>query len=254
MFQQLSKSLTMCCLMAAFSLPTSALEYTFDGPEGGLFGKPTSDDTIYVTTQEPVNTDRSKNAALIPPPFGSPTSYTLHSGQLLTPNLVGQGTASSIVGEIVMPPTIITPKEITSSVTTGYTRVEQGLYFSAGHLGALSIPAIGLSVRVYEGTNDTVLKKNVGHFENTSIWDGNVALAGHNRGVNNHFGKIHTLKMGDTIHWSTKLGIRKYQVFSVRKVSVSDLSVLNGSVDNIITLITCVQDQPDYRWCVQARA
>ena len=32
--------------------------------------------------------DRSKNAAYIPPAFGSPTSYTLNAGELLTPNLV----------------------------------------------------------------------------------------------------------------------------------------------------------------------
>ena len=58
-------------------------------------------------------------------------------------------------------------------------------------MGTLKIPAIGLSVKIYQGTDNTSLKKGAGHFEDTSIWDGNVALAGHNRGVNNHFGEIH---------------------------------------------------------------
>ena len=49
----------------------SALEYTFDAPEDYLFGQPTSDDTIY--EWENPNVDRSKNAALIAPGFGSPT-------------------------------------------------------------------------------------------------------------------------------------------------------------------------------------
>ena len=66
-------------MLAAFSMPASALEYHFDGPDAGLFGRPTSDETIYVTMDKPVNTDQSKNAAYIPPAFGSPTSYTILS-------------------------------------------------------------------------------------------------------------------------------------------------------------------------------
>ena len=57
----------------------------------------------------------------------------------------------------------------------------------------LEIPSIGLSVNIYQGTDSAALKKGAGHFTSTSIWNGNVALAGHNRGVTNHFGKIHTL-------------------------------------------------------------
>lgn len=37
------------------------------------------------------------------------------------------------------------------------------------------------------------------------------------------------------------------------KISVDDTSVLNDSTENIITLVTCVKNQPDYRWCEQAR-
>lgn len=43
----------------------SALEYTMDAPEDHLFGRPTSDDTIY--EWEDPNVDRSKNTALIRP-------------------------------------------------------------------------------------------------------------------------------------------------------------------------------------------
>ena len=76
MKKYLTTLLAACCMLAAFSMPASALEYHFDGPDAGLFGRPTSDDTIYVTMDKPANTDRSKNAAYIPPAFGSPTSYT----------------------------------------------------------------------------------------------------------------------------------------------------------------------------------
>ena len=56
------------------------------------------------------------------------------------------------------------------------------------------------------------------------------------------------------ITYTTKLGTRTYEVYSVSKISVNDVSVLNDSADNILTLVTCVMNQPDYRWCVQAKA
>ena len=257
MRKQLPMLLAVCCLLTAFATPASALEYSIDAPDAGLFGRPTSDETIYVTTDEPANTDRSKTAAVIPPAFGSPTSYTLNAGELLTPNLVGQNTtsASTTGGVTMMPPSFSsTPPASghTSHTAASYTEVTDDLYYSAGHLGMLRIPVIDLTVKVYEGTGDAVLKKGAGHFKTTSIWNGNVAVAGHNRGVNNHFGKIHTLDIGDEIEWTTKLGSRTYEVFSVAKVAVDDLSVLDSSAENIITLITCVKNQPEYRWCVQA--
>ena len=127
------------------------------------------------------------------------------------------------------------------------------LYYSGGYIATLSIPAIGLKVNVNEGTSSAALATGAGHFENTSIWNGNVAIAGHNRGVNNHFGKIHTLSGGDKITLTTKLGTRTYEVYSVQKILSTQVSVLDATNDNIITLVTCVMDQPAYRWCVQAK-
>ena len=241
--------LAVSCALAAFSMPVSALEYSFDGADAGEFGKPTSVETIYVS-REPTNIDRSKNAAYIPPVFGSPTSYTLNAGELLTPNLVSgsaTGTVSDTGGVTVLPPTT----SGSSSGNTGsytpvkYTAVTKDLYYSGGYLGTLKIPTLGLSVKVYQGTDADALRKGAGHFANTSIWEGNVAIAGHNRGVNNHFGKIHTLDIGDTIKLTTQLGTRSYEVYSVSKIGVDDTSVLNDSTENIITLVTCVMNQPD---------
>ncbi len=106
---------------------------------------------------------------------------------------------------------------------------------------------------VYEGTGSAPLLKGAGHFEGTSIWLGNIPIAGHNRGVRNDFGKIHTLNAGDAVTFTTKLGTRIYAVSSVTKVSVNDVSGLDPSAANQITLYTCVMDQPAYRWCVVAR-
>lgn len=105
---------------------------------------------------------------------------------------------------------------------------------------------------MYQGTDSATLAKGAGHFTTTSVWDGNVAIAGHNRGVNNHFGKIHTLETGDRLTYTTQLGTRTYEVYSVAKVSVDDTSILNATGSNLLTLVTCVMDQPAYRWCVKA--
>ena len=55
-----------CCLATVLSTTAWAADYTFEGPDGGLFARPTSDETIYVDQKE-VNVDRSKNTALVPP-------------------------------------------------------------------------------------------------------------------------------------------------------------------------------------------
>lgn len=238
-------------LLAALAVtPAHALEYTVDAPDDYLFGSPTSDDTIY--EQEEVNVDRSKNTALIPPAFGSATSYLPGSGEALTPNLVpgalnGGGLVTS-TGSVSYP----SVDGGASWTDTAYTGVTDDLYYSGGHLGTLKIPALDLSVKVYQGTDSKTLAKGAGHFTDTSLWDGNVCIAAHNRGVNACFGQLHTLEVGDTITWTTKLGKRTYEVVSVSKVSETDTSGTAATADNCLTLYTCVRDQRDYRWMVRA--
>lgn len=257
--------LSTYCLMGATMLPASALEYTMDAPDDYLFARPTSDDTIY--EWEDPNVDRSKNTALIPPGFGTPTSYLPGSGTHLTPNLVPgalDGGLITQVGNINYPAVDLGSAAVSgqgsfsytfqesTSQSTGWTEVTDDLYYSGGHLGTLKIPAIGLSVKVYEGTDSGTLMKGAGHFEDTSIWDGNVSIAGHNRGVRDDFGDLHTLEPGDTITWTTKLGTRTYEVVSVEKVLETDHSGTAATTDNRLTLFTCVRDQRAYRWQVQA--
>ena len=232
----------------------SALEYTMDAPEDHLFGRPTSDDTIY--EWEDPNVDRSKNTALIPPGFGSPTSYLPGSGTALTPNLVPGALDGGLVSQTgaVNYPVIDGGTSSSISESTGFTEVTSDLYYGNGSLGTLKIPAIGLTVKVYEGTRSSTLAKGAGHFEDTSLWDGNCCIAGHNRGVRNDFGKLHTLEIGDTITWTTKLGTRTYEVTSVSKVKETDTSGTAPTSDNRLTLYTCVRNQRDYRWCVTAVA
>ena len=231
----------------------SALEYTMEAPDDYLFGRPTSDDTIY--EWEDPNVDRSKNTALIPPGFGTPTSYLPGSGDPLTPNLIpGALDGGGLVSQTgsVNYPVIDTGNGGSSGQDIGYTVVTDDLYYSGGYLATLKIPSIGVNVKVYEGTGTTPLAKGAGHFTDTSIWDGNVCIAAHNRGAHAQFGKIHTLSAGDRVTLTTKLGTRTYEVTSVSKILETDTSGLTATTENQITLYTCVANQPAYRWMVRA--
>jgi len=265
---------SLLCLTLALTVPASALEYNIDGPSDPEYGKDTSIEVIHTADGGAMkNEDVSKNAALIPPTFGSPSAYTLNTGTPLTPNLapgymLGAGAAISGSNTIVTPPdfgnipsggtssgTNATPGTFipdTSIPSTGYTEVTSDLYYKGGYLATLMIPSIDVNVKVYEGTGSSILAKGAGHFKDTSIWDGNVAVAGHNRGANCYFGNIHTLNVGDKITLATKLGTRTYEVTSVNKVSETHNSLLAPTAENCITLFTCIRNQSAYRWAVRA--
>ena len=188
----MKKLATLClaaCLAAALATPAGALDYAIDAPEGPDYGKPTSVEVVHTADGGALkNEDISKNAALIPPGFGSASADTLNTGTWLTPNLAPEGMAVGAVNgsgmPVVFPPSVDTftavpaepEQETESGGTLGYTPVASDLYYSGGYLGTLKIPAIGLSVRVYEGTDSSTLMKGAGHFKGTSIWDGNCAF------------------------------------------------------------------------------
>ena len=121
-----------------------------------------------------------------------------------------------------------------------------------GSIGRLKINAIDLNIKVYEGTTEASMKKGLGHFVSSDYYEGNICIAGHNRGVNSNFGKLKKLEIGDKITYKTKLGTKNYKVTSIEKISADDFSKLSATQKNKITLITCVENQPMLRLCVQA--
>ena len=243
-------------MIASLAVSASALEYTIDAPDDYDFGKATSIEVVHTADGgAQKNEDVSKNAALIPPAFGSESMNALYTGEYLTPNLAPGGipAGGAVIGGTS---SIVTPGSAVSSGSyqpaTLFTDASSDLYYKNGSLGRLEIPALDLSVRIYQGTDSKTLAKGVGHFEETSIWEGNVCLAAHNRGTNSYFGQIHTLNIGDKITLTTKLGKRTYKVTDVSKVSETDRSGLADSGENMLTLYTCVRNQRDQRWCVTA--
>lgn len=115
------------------------------------------------------------------------------------------------------------------------------------------ISKINLNAPILEGTSKETLRKGVGHFENTSRWNGNVCLAAHNRGYKyNYFQELKKLEIGDKILYQKQGESREYEVCYKEKILETDLSKIEETKENKITLITCMENMPEYRLCIQA--
>jgi len=122
-------------------------------------------------------------------------------------------------------------------------------------IGVLTIPDIGLSVRVYEGDNYMALmERGVWHFRHASAWYGNISLSAHNinlDGSPGYFLHLYRLSPGAVIRYQTALGVREYTVETITEISQYDWSLLDRTEDNRITLITCISGRADMRLVVQ---
>lgn len=118
----------------------------------------------------------------------------------------------------------------------------------------LEIDSIGLKAEIAEGTTQEILNKYIGHFENTSKETGNIGLAAHNRGYEvNYFERLKELKQGDEIKYQYNQYQNVYEVYKNIIIKDDDWKKLEQTEDNMLTLITCVENQPEYRRCIQAR-
>ena len=121
------------CLAAGMALPASALEYTIEAPDGPDYGKPTSVEAVHTADGGArKNEDVSKNAALIPPGFGTPSMDTRNTGSYLTPNLspVGAPATGAVVNG--SDSSVITPGSPTGSVTVPDTTAPSTRYTELG--------------------------------------------------------------------------------------------------------------------------
>ena len=117
----------------------------------------------------------------------------------------------------------------------------------------IEIPKISLVAEIAEGTTKEILNQYIGHFEITPKEVGNIGLAGHNRGYNvNYFQDLKLLQKGDEIKYTYNNFEKIYEVEKVRIIKDTEWEYLENTEDNRLTLITCVENQPEYRRCVQA--
>lgn len=120
-------------------------------------------------------------------------------------------------------------------------------------LGIITIDKIGLNATVKEGTSSETLLDYIGHIEETATYDGNIGLAGHNRGCeNSYFARINELEEGDIIKYKTKFFDRTYVVDNIQVIYETDWNLLESTEENKLSLITCIANKRNQRLCVQA--
>ena len=109
---------------------------------------------------------------------------------------------------------------------------------ASGLIGRIEIPRLKLSAIVIEGDGSRALRRAVGHINGTPLpgQAGNIALTGHR---DTFFRPLRNIRRGDTIVVTTLQGEYRYRVVSTKVVGLNDVTVLNPTVDEILTLVTC---------------
>jgi sortase A len=249
-------------MTATTAMPALAADYNFGtgGDTIGGFGGATSVDTPVTPDPMSTNTRRNKDAAYLPPSYGVfsgeiPTSPSSpYHNNLPTGGFIPQAQDLPPVGDEHYAPGsgnltigfLPTTSQASALNTTPW-------YYEDGSIGTLYVERTGKTIKVYEGESLDNLKKGAGHFASTSAWDGNVGLAGHNRGGSAYFSFVKDMQDGDTLTFTTQYGTRTYKVFNKIQIDEYDNLPLSWSDENMLTLITCVADVPELRYCVQAR-
>lgn len=105
-------------------------------------------------------------------------------------------------------------------------------------IGEISIPKLGMSVPIYEGTNEEELGKGAGHYSNSVMpgEDNNTVISGHRDTV---FRSLEKVGENDLIEVETSEGIFTYRIEKVRIVDAEDQTVIVPKPDATLTLTTC---------------
>ena len=187
--------------------------------------------------------------------FSQTFTNSVNQTQTIKLNETQNDVKSNVTNEIKKQNNVIVQNKNTNNTTKNNTNTKKNITKTANinvNTWKVTIPCINLDAEISEGTDSEVMNEYVGHFENTSNWNGNVALAAHNRGYPvNYFANIKNLKYGDIIKYYYRGNIREYKVEIVTIIADTDWTYLSKTNDNRITLITCVENEPEYRRCIQ---
>ena len=144
-----------------------------------------------------------------------------------------QGINESSAGSQYIPTLDSFDKKLTSAVYPAAIKVTKGDF-----IGTLEIPRINKVIPIYEGTEDSQLKKGAGHYIK-SVLPGamdNSVIAGHRDSV---FSKFGSLKIGDSLTVKTAYGSFVYIIDSFRIVKADDRTVIVPTEAATLTLSTC---------------
>ena len=67
----------------------------------------------------------------------------------------------------------------------------------------------------------------------------------------NYFARLKELEIGDEIIYKNNSQIKRYKVNFITIIDDTNWSYLQETNENIITLITCVENEPSKRRCIQ---
>jgi sortase A len=145
------------------------------------------------------------------------------------------------------PPTTTVTVQRPSPTTTAAPASETALVLPPPPTGSavaiIKIPAIGVDAAVVEGVGVSDLEKGPGHYPGSPLpgQAGNAAIAGHRTTYGAPFYRLNELKPGDDIIISTRDSPKPwvYQVVFSHSVDPSDVSVLDPTLQNRLTLTTC---------------
>lgn len=70
----------------------------------------------------------------------------------------------------------------------------------------------------------------------------------------NYFENLKKVKLGEKIIYKHNEYIQTYIVEKIEIIKDTDWSFLENTEDDTITLITCIENEPKFRRCVQAKA
>ena len=112
-------------------------------------------------------------------------------------------------------------------------KTEQG-----DQIGKISVPKLGMSVPIYEGTNEKELGKGAGHYSNSVMpgEDNNTVISGHRDTV---FRSLEEVGENDLIEVETAEGKYTYRIEKVRIVDAEDKTVIVPKPEATLTLTTC---------------
>jgi sortase A len=149
--------------------------------------------------------------------------------------------AASLPSSTTAPSTTAPPSTALATTTTLAPLPPLPAPPTGSAVAIIKIPKIGVSDAVVEGVGVEDLKKGPGHYPRTPMpgQAGNAAIAGHRTTYGAPFYRLNELSPGDDIFVSTRDGTWDYHVMFSHDVSPSDVSVLNPSKDNRLTLTTC---------------
>ncbi len=111
-------------------------------------------------------------------------------------------------------------------------------YRPGERIGEIAIPRLKVSVPVFEGDDEAILKRGAGHVPHTALpgQPGNVCIAAHR---DKFFRSLRFIKPHDEIVLDTRQGEMHFVVNSTSIVNPTDTQVLLPAPHRDLTLVTC---------------